>query len=171
MPLGVVVHPMADEAKGRSVPVVQLGSAGIVRCRRCRTYMSPFIEWTDAGRRWAARARACRVVRTGLAAGEEPWERPERRALCSRCASSVHALPRECGLQCSRCASPAHALLLYARRFKCNVCAMLNEIPLEYFSALDGSGRRRDADERPELSCGTVEYVAPTDYMVGQERT
>eukprot|EP00198_Chlamydomonas_reinhardtii_P012637 XP_001701974.1 COP-II coat subunit [Chlamydomonas reinhardtii] len=101
LPLGVVVHPMADEFYGRQVPVVQLSSAGIVRCRRCRTYMNPFIQWTDAG-----------------------------------------------------------------RRFKCNVCAMLNEIPVEYFSSLDQNGRRRDADERPELSQGTVEYVAPADYMV-----
>ncbi|GLC34598.1 hypothetical protein PLESTB_001244000 [Pleodorina starrii] len=101
LPLGVVVHPMADECYGRSVPVVQLSSAGIVRCRRCRTYMNPFIQWTDAG-----------------------------------------------------------------RRFRCNVCAMPNEIPVEYFSSLDANGRRRDADERPELSRGTVEYVAPADYMV-----
>jgi hypothetical protein len=51
LPLGVIVHPMADEYRGRTVPVVQLSSAGIVRCRRCRTYMNPFIQWTDAGRR------------------------------------------------------------------------------------------------------------------------
>jgi protein transport protein SEC24 len=42
----------------------------------------------------------------------------------------------------------------------------LNEVPVEYFSPLDENGRRRDADERPELSCGSVEYVAPTEYMV-----
>lgn len=51
MPLGLVVQPMADESKGRSVPVVNLGSAGIVRCRRCRTYMNPYVQWTDGGRR------------------------------------------------------------------------------------------------------------------------
>ncbi|GLI64093.1 hypothetical protein VaNZ11_007265, partial [Volvox africanus] len=101
MPLGVIVHPMADECHGRTVPVVQLNQAGIVRCRRCRTYMNPFIQWTDAG-----------------------------------------------------------------RRFKCNVCSMLNEIPTEYYSTLDHNGRRWDADKRPELSQGTVEYVAPADYMV-----
>lgn len=39
-------------------------------------------------------------------------------------------------------------------------------VPIEYFCALDENGRRRDADERPELSCGSVEYVAPTEYMV-----
>lgn len=39
-------------------------------------------------------------------------------------------------------------------------------VPVEYFCPLDENGRRRDADERPELSCGSVEFVAPTEYMV-----
>ena len=38
---------------------------------------------------------------------------------------------------------------------------MLNEIPVEYFCNLDHNGRRKDIDERPELTRGTVEYVAP----------
>ncbi|KAF6250863.1 Sec23/Sec24 trunk domain-containing protein, partial [Scenedesmus sp. NREL 46B-D3] len=101
LPLGIIVRPMADEAVGRGVPVIPLGSQGIVRCRRCRTYMNPFCTWVDGG-----------------------------------------------------------------RRFKCNVCAMLNEVPVEYFSTLDANGLRRDAAERPELSCGTVEWVAPQEYMV-----
>ncbi|MEW5302407.1 MAG: hypothetical protein WDW36_005198 [Sanguina aurantia] len=101
LPLGAIVHPMADEAFGRTVPVVSLGPAGIVRCRRCRTYMNPFMVWMDGG-----------------------------------------------------------------RRFKCNVCALLNETPPEYFSSLDHNGQRKDAEERPELGCGTVEYVAPDEYMV-----
>jgi protein transport protein SEC24 len=92
---------MADEAFGRTVPVIPLANSGIVRCRRCRTYMNPFCQWTDGG-----------------------------------------------------------------RRFKCNVCAMLNEAPVEYFSTLDVNGRRRDVEERPELSQGTVEWVAPGEYLV-----
>ena len=43
---------------------------------------------------------------------------------------------------------------------------MVNEVPVEYFCATDASGRRLDADERPELSSGSVEYVAPAEYMV-----
>lgn len=77
LPLGVIVRPMADEALGRSVPVIPLGSHGIVRCRRCRTYMNPFCQWVDGG-----------------------------------------------------------------RRFTCNVCAMMNEVPVEYFSTLDANGVR-----------------------------
>lgn len=39
-------------------------------------------------------------------------------------------------------------------------------VPGEYFCGLDASGRRYDTDQRPELSKGTVEFVAPTEYMV-----
>lgn len=77
LPLGVIVRPMADEALGQEVPVIPLGSHGIVRCRRCRTYMNPFCQWVDGG-----------------------------------------------------------------RRFKCNVCVMLNEVPIDYFSTLDQNGVR-----------------------------
>ncbi len=44
LPLGLVVHPMADDLNGTPVPVIPLGPQGIVRCRRCRTYMNPFME-------------------------------------------------------------------------------------------------------------------------------
>ena len=38
LPLGAVIHPLADP---QDVPVVNLGSAGIVRCRMCRTLHQP----------------------------------------------------------------------------------------------------------------------------------
>ena len=43
-----MVHPL--NSAGRPVPVSQMGSAGIVRCKRCRTYINPFVTWTDGGR-------------------------------------------------------------------------------------------------------------------------
>ncbi|GFH07061.1 COP-II coat subunit [Haematococcus lacustris] len=101
LPLGAIVQPMADESKGRQVPVVSLGSAGIIRCKRCRTYMNPFMTWTDGG-----------------------------------------------------------------RKYKCNVCHVHNDIPGGYFSHLDHEGRRCDVEQRPELAGGTVEYIAPAEYMV-----
>uniref|UniRef100_A0A453A8C3 Protein transport protein Sec24-like n=1 Tax=Aegilops tauschii subsp. strangulata TaxID=200361 RepID=A0A453A8C3_AEGTS len=101
LPLGAVVHPLAEAPDGEEVPVVNFGSAGVIRCRRCRTYINPYATFADAGRKW-----------------------------------------------------------------RCNLCTLLNDVPGEYFCALDASGRRFDADQRPELSKGTVEFVAPTEYMV-----
>ncbi len=43
---------------------------------------------------------------------------------------------------------------------------MLNDVPIEYFSALDHEGVRLDIAQRPELNGGSVEYIAPKEYMV-----
>ena len=103
IPLGVTVSPMqGDVGTGNEeVEVVDFGSTGIVRCKRCRTYINPFVVWTDGGRRW-----------------------------------------------------------------RCNMCGMLNDVPSSYFSQLDSGGQRRDKHKRPELSKCSVEFVAPGDYMV-----
>jgi len=101
LPISVVIHPLNDVAGEEEVPVVNFGSTGVIRCRRCRTYVNPFVVFIDAGRRW-----------------------------------------------------------------RCNVCGLLNDVPSDYYCNLDSNGKRRDITERPELSCGTVEYVAPADYMV-----
>ena len=47
LPYGAVVHPLAEA--GGEVPVAQQGST-IIRCKRCRTYMNPFMVWMDGGR-------------------------------------------------------------------------------------------------------------------------
>ncbi|GJN13349.1 hypothetical protein PR202_gb00042 [Eleusine coracana subsp. coracana] len=41
-----------------------------------------------------------------------------------------------------------------------------NDTPREYFCNLGPDGRRRDADERPELCRGTVEFIATKELMV-----
>lgn len=103
VPLGIVCRPMAGDVgiDNEQVEVVDFGSTGIVRCKRCRTYINPFVSWVDNGRRW-----------------------------------------------------------------RCNICGMLNDVPTSYFSHLDQNGQRRDRDQRPELSRCSVEFVAPGDYMV-----
>ena len=50
VPMGVIVQPLAE--LGRGVPVVPTGAGGIVRCRACRAYVNPFVQWLDNGRRW-----------------------------------------------------------------------------------------------------------------------
>jgi hypothetical protein len=41
-----------------------------------------------------------------------------------------------------------------------------DETPRDYLCNLGPDGRRRDADERPELCRGTVEFVATKEFMV-----
>ncbi|XVE50786.1 hypothetical protein DITRI_Ditri01bG0190800 [Diplodiscus trichospermus] len=101
LPLGAVVCPLAEAPEGEEVPVINFASTGIIRCRRCRTYVNPYVTFTDAGRKW-----------------------------------------------------------------RCNICSLLNDVPGEYFANLDATGRRIDLDQRPELTKGSVEFVAPTEYMV-----
>ena len=101
IPIGGLLRPMAPCDEEDDVDVVQPGNSGIIRCKRCRTYINAFVTWLENGRRW-----------------------------------------------------------------RCNICAMLNETPSTYFCHLDEAGLRRDRDQRPELSKGVVEFIAPAEYMV-----
>lgn len=102
MPLGAVVQPLAKGGPDEDpVPVVNFGGTGIVRCRRCRSYVNFSCSFRDGGRRWV-----------------------------------------------------------------CSMCSYSNDVPSDYFSPLDQYGKRRDAAERPELHRGSVEFVAPAEYMV-----
>ncbi|XP_073272408.1 protein transport protein SEC24 A-like [Primulina huaijiensis] len=99
--LGAVVCPLAESPIGDEVPIVNFGTTGIIRCRRCRTYVNPYVTFTDHGRKW-----------------------------------------------------------------RCNICSLLNDVPGEYFAHVDANGRRVDLDQRPELTKGSVEFIAPVEYMV-----
>ncbi|ERN19877.1 protein transport protein Sec24-like At3g07100 [Amborella trichopoda] len=101
LPLAAVAHPLAESPDGEEVPIVNFGTSGIVRCRRCRTYVNPYVHFADGGRKW-----------------------------------------------------------------RCNICSLLNDVPSDYFAHLDANGVRADIDQHPELTKGSVEYVAPTEYMV-----
>eukprot|EP01036_Dinobryon_divergens_P040254 gene40254-53196_t len=96
IPIGAICRPMAGDhdTENPQIDVVDFGVTGIVRCKRCRTYINPFVSWVDNGRRW-----------------------------------------------------------------RCNICGMVNEVPTSYFSHLDQNGQRRDKEQRPELSRCSVEFV------------
>ena len=102
-PIGFVFQPLAPVPAGyQEPPTVNFSTVGsIVRCRRCRTYINPFVIWEASGRRWT-----------------------------------------------------------------CNLCGFSNETLNTHFGPLDTSGRRADRYEHPELCCGSVDYVAPAEYMV-----
>ncbi|OQS04365.1 transporter Sec24, partial [Thraustotheca clavata] len=59
LPIGVIIHPLAEPEAGKELPVVNFGATGVVRCKSCRTYVNPFVQWVDNGRRW--RCNLCGV--------------------------------------------------------------------------------------------------------------
>ncbi|KAA8542857.1 hypothetical protein F0562_024009 [Nyssa sinensis] len=72
-------------------------------------------------------------------------------------------------VRCSRCKgyiNPFMKFIDQGRRFICNLCGFTDETPRDYHCNLAPDGRRRDADDRPELCRGTVEFVATKEYMV-----
>ncbi|CAO2841330.1 unnamed protein product [Amaranthus hypochondriacus] len=72
-------------------------------------------------------------------------------------------------VRCSRCKAYINPFVKFidqGRKFICNLCGFTDETPRDYQCNLGPDGRRRDADERPELCRGTVEFIASKDYMV-----
>jgi protein transport protein SEC24 len=98
---GLIIRPLAPPEEGDDLDVVNFGPTGVVRCRHCRTYMNPFVQWVDNGRRW-----------------------------------------------------------------RCNLCGVSNDVASSYFCHLGANQLRQDRDERPELNAGSVEIVAPSEYMM-----
>ncbi|KAL4571843.1 hypothetical protein LXL04_018608 [Taraxacum kok-saghyz] len=72
-------------------------------------------------------------------------------------------------VRCSRCKGYVNPFMKFVdqgRRFICNFCGFTDDTPRDYQCNLGPDGRRRDADERPELCRGTVEFVATKEFMV-----
>lgn len=54
LPLGMVLQPLAPQDGGeQQVPVVDFGEAGPPRCRRCRTYINPFMTFKSGGNKFS----------------------------------------------------------------------------------------------------------------------
>jgi len=54
VPFGLVMSPLAETKDGEyPPPIVNLGELGPVRCTRCKAYMSPFMVFTDGGKRFS----------------------------------------------------------------------------------------------------------------------
>lgn len=68
--------------------------------------------------------------------------------------------------RCKAYVNPFMKFFDHGRRFICNLCGFSDETPQDYHYNLGPDGRRRDADERPELCKGTVEFVATKEFMV-----
>ena len=98
LPIGGVIQPLKQDDE--PIPVVNFG-ATVVRCKRCRAYINPFVTWLENGRRW-----------------------------------------------------------------RCNICTLVNNTSNQYYCQLDANGERLDTKERPELSKGIIEIIATSEYMV-----
>ncbi|KAF2457647.1 Sec23/Sec24 family protein [Lineolata rhizophorae] len=53
LPLGLVLQPLAPLQEGEQpIPVLNFGDAGPPRCRRCRTYINPFMTFRSGGNKF-----------------------------------------------------------------------------------------------------------------------
>jgi protein transport protein SEC24 len=51
LPIALCITPFAElRAEERNPPVTDLGELGPVRCKRCKAYMSPFMQFADNGK-------------------------------------------------------------------------------------------------------------------------
>lgn len=72
-------------------------------------------------------------------------------------------------IRCNRCRAYMNPFMTFGkggRVFLCNICYMQNDVRDGYFCNLDMMGRRADASSRPELMYGTIDVVAPPDYLL-----
>ncbi|CAJ0914965.1 1674_t:CDS:10, partial [Entrophospora sp. SA101] len=51
LPFGLIITPYRSLKEGEE-PVPVITDAVIARCRRCRTYINPFVSFTDGGQKW-----------------------------------------------------------------------------------------------------------------------
>jgi len=72
-------------------------------------------------------------------------------------------------VRCKKCRAYVNPFARFVdggRRWRCNFCYYTNDTPAPYFAPCDEAGVRVDARDRPELCTGSVEFIAPAEYMV-----
>lgn len=64
VPFSLIISPFAKPVEGEMVPpIVDFGELGPIRCIRCKAYMSPNMQFVDAGRRF--RCLLCKATTDG----------------------------------------------------------------------------------------------------------
>uniref|UniRef100_A0A182YBY1 Uncharacterized protein n=2 Tax=Anopheles stephensi TaxID=30069 RepID=A0A182YBY1_ANOST len=94
LPLGLLIHPFRDL---NNLPVISCNS--IVRCKTCRTYINPFVFFSDS------------------------------------------------------------------KKWQCNLCYRTNDLP-EEFQYDPVTKTYGDPTRRPEIKSSTIEFIAPSEYML-----
>jgi protein transport protein SEC24 len=60
LPFALSLSPFAEIPEGENpLPIVDLGQMGPVRCNRCKAYMSPYMNFTDGGRKFQCSFCTC----------------------------------------------------------------------------------------------------------------
>lgn len=75
-------------------------------------------------------------------------------------------------IRCRRCSAYINSYVKFidsGRSFECPFCSTQNKVPEEYFSPIEANGYRRDIQERFELWHGSVDFVAPAEYITRTE--
>lgn len=75
-------------------------------------------------------------------------------------------------IRCRRCSAYINPYVKFidsGRSYECPFCSTQNQIPDEYFSPIEANGYRRDIQERLELWHGSVDFVAPAEYVTRTE--
>ncbi|CAD2095936.1 protein transport protein Sec24A, putative [Plasmodium vinckei brucechwatti] len=72
-------------------------------------------------------------------------------------------------VRCKKCRTYINPFARFeagGKKWNCNMCYNINETPQFYYVPLDEKGKRKDLFQRPELCTGSVEFIAPSDYMI-----
>jgi protein transport protein SEC24 len=71
-------------------------------------------------------------------------------------------------MRCRRCRAYINCHCRFVaggNQYVCSICHFVNDVPQSYFSPLNPNGTRHDYVARPELSRGSVDFVATSEYM------
>uniref|UniRef100_A0AC35TY40 Protein transport protein Sec24A n=1 Tax=Rhabditophanes sp. KR3021 TaxID=114890 RepID=A0AC35TY40_9BILA len=70
-------------------------------------------------------------------------------------------------VRCRHCRTYINPFVKFpdSRRWKCNICFRLNDLPEEFYYN-PATKDRGEPSDRPEIKCATIEYIAPSEYMV-----
>ena len=69
--------------------------------------------------------------------------------------------------RCQRCKAYINPYMTFSdwgQKVECNLCNFVNLVPVNYQSALNEFGQRRDKQSRLELQLGAYEFKAPDAY-------
>eukprot|EP00002_Diphylleia_rotans_P025868 TRINITY_DN5135_c0_g1_i2.p1 TRINITY_DN5135_c0_g1~~TRINITY_DN5135_c0_g1_i2.p1 ORF type:complete len:1061 (-),score=191.98 TRINITY_DN5135_c0_g1_i2:1107-4289(-) len=125
--------------------------------------ISPYIRLS--AKCFPAKADALALSRLPLGASIAPFAQEQSVEFSLPLASC----PPSGVLRCRGCRAYANmysAFLESGSRWACNICYLVNEVPSDYYSSLDSSGRRVDCSLRPEFSTQSFEYIAPDEFLV-----